>query len=125
MEKTTRIEIQDHGVMMSDYFGGTSGVWINICIDNKTTVKQIITQLESEINMIWDHIEYTAEVNGFTGDLEKQIDMELQSIKDQNKDKLDTIHMPDLDLCFDMEAEDDLNNDNYPVLILTIEFLED
>jgi hypothetical protein len=121
----TKIEIQDHGVMLNDYFGGTSGVWLNISIDNKTTVGQIIEQLESEINMVWDHIEYTAEYNDFSGNLEAEINMELQKIKEENKNKLDMIHKPDLDFDFNTETQDNLDCLEYPVLILTIEFLED
>lgn len=125
MEQTTKIEIVDHGVMLNDYFGGTSGVWINIYLDNKTTVRQIIEQLESEVNMLWDHIEYTAEYNGFSGDLDSAINAEIQAIKDENKDKLDKIYMPDLDYCFADMEQDDLDSTEYPVLILTIEFIDD
>jgi hypothetical protein len=121
----TKIEIQDHGVMLNDYFGGTSGVWLNISIDNKTTIGQIIEQLESEINMLWDHIEYTAEYNDFSGNLESAINSEIQSIKDQNKDKMNCIHKPDLEFDFNTETQDNLDCLEYPVLILTIEFLED
>jgi hypothetical protein len=122
---TDKIEIIDHGVTHNDYFGGTSGVWINIYLDNTTTVKDIIDQLESEINAIYDHIEYVTENNGFTGDLESAIDMELQKIKEENKDKMDMIHMPGLEFDFDTESQDDLDFMEYPVLILTIEFIED
>jgi hypothetical protein len=66
-----------------------------------------------------------AENNGFTGDLESAIDMELQKIKEENKDKMDMIHMPDLEFDFDTESQDDFDMREYPVLILTIEFLED
>jgi hypothetical protein len=122
---TDKIEIIDHGVMLNDYFGGTSGVWINIYLDNKTTVKDIIDQLESEINAIYDHIEYVAEYHGFSKDLESAIDMEFQKIKEENKDKMDIIYMPDLEFDFDTESQDGLDMREYPVLILTIEFLEE
>jgi hypothetical protein len=122
---TDKIEIIDHGVMLNDYFGGTSGVWINIYLDNKTTVKDIIDQLESEINAIYDHIEYVAEYHGFSKDPESTIDMELQKIKEENKDKMDIIYMPDLEFDFDTESQDNLDMREYPVLILTIEFLEE
>lgn len=120
-----KIEIQDHGVMSSDYFSGTSGVMLPLSIDNTTTVGEIIDQLESEVNMVWEHIEYTAEYNGFTGDLVKAIDQEIELIKEENKDKMNKILNPDLDYCFDTESQDDLDRDEYPVLILTIEFMED
>ena len=62
---TNKIEIQNHGVMLTDYFSGTAGVMLPLNIDNKMTVSQIIDQLEEEINIVWDHIEYTAEYNDF------------------------------------------------------------
>jgi hypothetical protein len=122
---TDKIEIIDHGIMQNSYFSGTSGVWINIHLDSKTTVKDIIDQLEAETNIIYDHIEYVAKYNEFTGDLESAIDMELQKIKEENKDKMDKIHAPDLEFNFDTESQDDFDMREYPVLILTIEFLEE
>jgi hypothetical protein len=119
---TDKIELIDHGVMLSAYFSGTAGVMLPLAIDSKTTVGQIIDQLESEISMLWEHIEYTAEYHGFVGDLEKQIDLEVQKIKKENKDNLDKIHMPGLEFDFDTESQDDLDMREYPVLILTIEF---
>jgi hypothetical protein len=119
---TDKIELIDHGVMLSAYFSGTAGVMLPLAIDSKTTVGQIIDQLESEISMLWEHIEYTAEYHGFVGDLEKQIDLEVQKIKEENKDNLDKIHMPGLEFDFDTESQDDLDMREYPVLILTIEF---
>ena len=120
---TNRLEIQDRGFMLSDYFSGTSGVMMPLYIDNKTTIGEIIGQLESEINMVWDHIEYTAQYHSFSGDLESAINNEIAAIKAENKDKLDKIHMPDIDFCFDDMNEDELDQE-YPVLILTIEFME-
>ncbi len=121
---TNRLEIQDRGVMHSCYFSGTPGVMLSLYIDNKTTIGEIIGQLESEINMVWDHIEYTAQYHEFSGDLEKAIDNEIAVIKAENKGKLDKICFPDIDFCFDDMSEDDFDQE-YPVLILTIEFLED
>ena len=120
-----RVEIVDHGTMGSEYFSGTAGVMLPLTIDNTTTVGEIIDQLESEINLFWDHIEYTAEMHGFTGDLVKAIDQEIELIKEENKDKLDKIHMPDLDFHYEIEDPYILDCQEDPVLILTIEFLED
>ena len=120
-----RVEIVDHGTMGSEYFSGTAGIMLPLSIDNKTTVGQVIAQLESEINMVWDHIEYTAEMHGFDGDLNSAIDQEIELIKEENKDKMNKIHMPTLDYCFDTENQEDIDCNEYPVLILTIEFLEE
>ena len=77
-----RIEIQEHGVMFSDYFHGTSGVWLNVYIDNDTTVNQVIENLETEINMVFDHIEFVAENHEFTiEEVEKGIDEEISKMK--------------------------------------------
>ena len=47
---TTELKIISHGVMLSDYFHGTSGVWINIPLDKRSTYADIIKDLENEIN---------------------------------------------------------------------------
>ena len=120
-----KLEIIDHGVMLPDYFSGTTGVMLPLSIDKTTTVGQIVAQLESEINAVWDHIEYTAEMHGFDSDLNSAIDQEIELIKEENKDKMNKIHMPTLDYCFDTENQEDIDCNEYPVLILTIEFLED
>jgi hypothetical protein len=66
-----------------------------------------------------------AEYNEFTGDLNAAIDKEIKAIKEENKGKMDKIHAPDLEFNFDTESQDDLDFMEYPVLILTIEFIED
>lgn len=119
---TKRLQIQDHGIMCSSYFSGTSGVWINISLDKNTTVKEIIEQLESEINQTWENIEFSAEANEFEGDLESSIEEELKKIREENKDKMDQVHNPDLEFSFEEEFDE---YTDFPVLILTIEFLED
>ena len=79
---TTELKIVSHGVMLSDYFSGTSGVWINIPLDKHSTYSNIIQELEAEINLVFDHIEYIAELNNFTGDLSEAIQKEIADIKD-------------------------------------------
>lgn len=124
MEKT-RLEIQGHGVMLSDYFCGTRGVMLSISIDNKTTVKQVIEAIESEINELWDHITYTAEYHGFSDDLDEAINAEIEKIKEFNANRLNEICDPALDFDFNELDLDYSEFQEYPVLILTIEFLED
>lgn len=70
-----KLEIVEHGVMMSEYFGGTSGAMLSIPVDRETTPREILTELENEINLLWDHVSYTAEFHGLTDydDLQKQI----------------------------------------------------
>jgi len=115
---TNRIEIVDNGVMLTDYFHGTSGVWLNIYFDNETTIKDIIESLESEVNMVWDYIEGVAEYHDFTGNLEESIDECINDIKEENKGRMQEIVFSDIELSEDEDYDD-------PVLILTIEFLQD
>jgi len=121
---TNSVSIQDHGVMLSDYFSGTSGVMLSINVDNKTTVQEVLDAIKEEINMIWDHILYTAEYHHFRGidsRLERLINNELQDMKEFNKNRLDKIAFPDLDFSFD-EMDDEDCYSEFPVFILSIEF---
>ena len=117
------LEIREQGVMLSDYFHGTSGVWLNIHVDNTTTLKQVIEYLEIEINSVYDHIQYTAEHHNFNIDLiEDQIENQILIMKQNIKNKQDQIYKSDLDFCFD-DMQDDMQE--YPVAIFTIEFIEE
>ena len=117
---TNTLRIVSHGVMLSDYFQGTSGVWLNISLDNHSTYADIIGELENEINLVFDHIEYTAELNNFTGDLSEAIEKEITDIKEYCRDKMDDIFDPYLDF----EFTDDSDMDEHPVYIFTIEFFD-
>ena len=113
------LELIYHGTMFSDYFRGTSGVWLNTYPDKKSTIGEQIEQLEDEINAVWDHIEYTAAYHEFTGDLEKEIDRLLFELKENNKGVMDEIFNPDLD--YDYE---DMETREFPVAFWTIEFIK-
>ena len=104
--------------MLSDYFQGTSGVWLNISLDKNSTYSDIIKELENEINSVLDHVEYVAESHNFTGDLSEAIEKELADIKEFCKDKMEDVFDPSLDF----EFTDDIDMDEYPVYIFTIEF---
>ena len=120
------LKIQDHGTMLTDYFQGTSGVWLNVSVDNKTTLKEVIDGLEEEINMVYDHIEFTAENHEFQGDLGKAIDAEIKTMREYIKGREAVIYNPDLDYCFDDLGDDDENDScDFPVAIFTIEFTEE
>ena len=116
---TNKLEIVEHGVMLSDYFSGTSGVWINISLDKNTTIAEVIGQLESECYLIWDHIDFTADQNNFDGDLDQQIDDQLAQMRDYCKDKMNKPYNADLEWEF---SEDETGYQEYPVLIFAIEF---
>lgn len=116
----TELKIVSHGVMLSDYFQGTSGVWLNAQLDKHSTYADIIKELENEINSVFDHVEYVAESNDFTGNLSEEIEKELANIKEFCKDKMDDIFDPSLDFEF---TEND-NIQDYPVYIFTIEFFD-
>jgi len=122
---TNTITIEDHGIMLRDYFHGTRGVMMPVSVDNKTTVKEVLQAIEEEINIIYDHIYYTAQYHNFRGNIDLAIDNELQDMVEFNKNRLNTIAFPDLDFDFDTESQDDMDYMEYPVLILSIEFLQD
>ena len=113
-----RLEIQEHGLMLSDYFCGTSGVMLPLYVYPKIKTSEVLEMLKDEINQIWDHIEYTAEYHEFKGDLEKDSDLELKRIQDFmiTKGNQDNILFEDMKY---MEEEENA------VLIFSIEFLED
>lgn len=123
--ETTQIKIIDHGILLSDYFSGTSGVMMPIPLDNTTTIGEIIEKIEEEINLVWDHIEYTAEGHNFVGCLETAVLAEIIKIKEENAGKLYEIHAPDLYFNFNELEESELDCNEYPVLILSIEFMEE
>ena len=115
---TNTLKIVSHGVMLSDYFSGTSGVWINVPLDKNSTYSDIIKELENEINSVFDYVEYVAESHNFTGDLSEAIQKEIADIKEFCKDKMDDVFDPSLDF----EFTDDSDMDEHPVYIFTIEF---
>ena len=117
---TTELKIVSHGVMLSDYFQGTSGAWLNVPLDKNSTYSDIIQELENEINSAFDHVEYVAESHNFTGDLSEAIDKELADIKEYCKDKMDDVFDPSLD--FELTEDNDFQE--YPVYIFTIEFFD-
>lgn len=116
----TELKIVPHGVMLTDHFHGTSGVWLNVSLDKHSTYADIINELENEINSTYDHVEYVAESHNFTGDLSEAIDKELADIKEYCKDKMDDVFDPSLD--FEFTENDDFQE--YPVFIFTIEFTD-
>lgn len=117
MEDTTNtLEIQEHGLMMSDYFNGTPGVMLVVYLSNETTKLECIEMLEEDINQLWDHVEYTAEYHNFNGDLEAQIDEQLKTMKEYIKDKENEL------ICPDMEIPGD---DEQAVFIFSIEFMKE
>lgn len=124
-KKTTNLRLEERGVMLSCYFCGTPGVMLPVSVDNKTTIEELITLLEDEIDMVWDHVKYTAEHHNFKGDLEKEIESQISEMKKYISDKKSQIAFPNLDFCFEDEDEDDLGMGEYPVCIFTIEFFEE
>lgn len=125
METTKQLEILEHGLMMSDYFHGTSGVWLNIYPTPETTKKEAIEMIESEIDLLYDHIEYTAKYHNWVNDiwcgkdaLFSQIVNEIKEMKEYIQGKEDEL------LCPDMDYDEDEFAIN-PVYIFTIEFTEE
>jgi len=114
---TKELSIVVHGIMLSDYFQGTPGVMLPIYICPDTTVNNAVESLKEEINMVWDHIEYTAEYHDFPDyDLEDQIDKEISRIENYVKEQGNGNN-----IVFDFPDGYDDEEEN-AVLIFSIEF---
>ena len=114
---TKELSIVDHGIMLSDYFQSTSGVMLPIYICPDTTVNNAVESLKEEINMVWDHIEYTAEYHNFPiDDLEKQINAEISEIENDVNEQGNGNN-----IVFDFPDGYDDEEEN-AVLIFSIEF---
>jgi len=119
-----KLEIQEHGTMLSDYFSGTSGVMLPVNIDKNTTCQEVLDMLKSEIDMVWEHIAGTAEYHEYpTDSLEKAIEEQLAEMKlyVMVNGKMEKAFNPDLDYAFDEIGEDEFCD--LPVAIFTIEFI--
>ena len=122
--ETKTLEIQEHGVMMVDYFSGTPGVMLPLYIDKNTTCKEVLDMLEDEIDMVWEHIEYVAGYHEYPlGDLEFRIAEQMADMCDyvMKAGKMNLPFNGDLDFSFE-ELDDADNYDETPVAIFTIEF---
>lgn len=101
--------------MMSDYFGGTNGVWINLYPDHSTTKEDLLNMLEQEINEIWDYIKSVAKNHNFRRSLSTAIDRQIAEMREYIKGCEGDFVCPDTDIS---DYEDDEN----PAYIFTIEF---
>ena len=120
-----RLEIQEHGVMCSGFFGGTSGVMLPVSVDRNTTLAQLIGELQNEADYVWDHITYIAEKHGYNIDnLETDIDEQLARMIENISDNPNIIYCENLDYSFE-EIDDSEGFDELPVAIFTIEFIND
>lgn len=118
---TNSIDIVEHGTMLTDYFHGTSGIWLNVYIDKNTTIQGVMEMLENEIDMLWDHIEFIAEQKEFKGNLDQAINEKLDEMKSYIKGKEEKVYNSGLDFTFE-----DLEEYEEPsAAIFTIEFLND
>lgn len=119
----TTITIEEHGIMLPDYFQGTGGVWINVPVSADTTCCQVIDFLESEINGIWDHIEYTANYHGVPEEVwETALKEEIQRMRDYVYERNTGDERYAKGVKFE-EDEDGMSEN--PVAIFTIEFEQD
>jgi hypothetical protein len=124
MEKINyTVVIDSHGCMLNDYFSGTTGVWLNIPVDKNSTVEDILEGLKQEIISVEDHIFYTGvERYGMEEeDIELGLKTSLDNLMELNKDRLKV--QPFLDI-LDFTFDDMVDDEEYPVQIITIEFVE-
>ncbi len=123
-DKTSSIDIRERGVMLSDYFSGTSGVMLSVSLDKNTTVSEIVDSLEQEIGQLWDSIDHTAEHHNYSGDIFYDIKAQIAGMREyynNGKYKGKNAYCPNLDFTFE-ETENDC--DNLPVAIFSIEFID-
>lgn len=115
------LQLINHGIMLPYYFQGTSGISLYVSIDQKTTIAEMIQELDNNINLFWDHIEYVASICEFPQYLlEPKIEQLIQDLKASNKENLNNFVAPELDFTFDDQNCDDI----YPVIIFSIEFID-
>ena len=100
------IELQNRGSGMVDYFHGTSGVFIPVPVDNTTTVEQVLEELESTINECFDHFEFTFDCI-HSDILSKQLDDLIIKARENNKDNLNEIALPDVGYSWEELDDDD------------------
>ena len=121
---TIKLEIQERGTMLSDYFCGTSGVMLPLNIDKETTCKEVLETLKEEIDLVWDHVEHTAEHHGFPlEDLDFAINAQLAKMNTYaSQGKMDKPYNGDLDFTWESVGFEELD---LPVAIFTIEFIKE
>lgn len=118
-----KLIIEYHGVMYSDYFSGTHGVMLSIPVDRNSTVRDVFAELKEEINILWDHIEYTFNDVFHPDVIESMVDAEYKRFEEftRRTGKQYNLMADGLDYTFD-ELED---VEEPAVVIFTIEMVED
>ena len=113
------MELQEHGVMLTDYFHGTPGVMLAVPVDKNTTLSELLQGLKNEITMVGDHIEYTAGYHEVNPDLVFSfLQEELDRMELFISQKPDELYNPDLDYTFDTVDE----YEELPMAIFSLEF---
>jgi hypothetical protein len=103
------LELDCHGCMFPDYFSGTSGVQLNVYVHNKTTVKEVLDLLKEEINLHWEHLEYTlfeAKGKEIPKDMDEKINEMFQKIENEND--LNAIFATDARTEKELQAEEEI-----------------
>ena len=116
------IEIIEHGVMLTDYFHGTGGVWLNVPVDNETTLAEVIQGLGDEINALFDLVDSVAEQHNYNGDIAASITIELNKMREYIQGRESQQYASDLDYNFNDDNLDEFCE--LPQAIFTIEFIE-
>jgi hypothetical protein len=98
-------------------------VWLNIPVDKNSTIEDILENLKQEIISVEDHIFYTGvEHYGMEEeDIESGLKKALDELVELNKYRLKT--QPFLDT-LDFTFDDMVDDEEYPVQIITTEFVE-
>lgn len=115
-----KIKIIEHGVMLSCYFSGTSGVMLSLYITPKTTIKELLNMIESEISILYEHIDYTfnyPDANVTTDVIDQAIDNCIADLRSHNIKDDNVIY------CSDFEYSESEYDEN-PAAIFTLELDE-
>lgn len=115
-----KIKIIEHGVMLPDYFSGTSGVMLSIHITPRTTIKETLDMIESEISAIYDHIDFTfnRDFNVNSDVIDQAIDNCIADLRSHNIKDDSIIYRSDFEYSEDEYEEN-------PVAIFTLELDEE
>jgi hypothetical protein len=97
------IVLNYHGVMLTDYFHGTSGVMLSIHITPETTHGEVLDMLKDETEYYWDMIDSLDPLNK---DLDDEVDDKIKEMRDYCE-QLGSINEP---LCPDMDYDEDDEN---------------
>ncbi len=122
----TTLSIDERGVMLTCYFGGTAGAMLIVSVDKNTTVNEVFEELQQEVNDTYGHIEHCANLHEFTGNSD-DLDAALKAQLEEMRQHIDTTGNGEkpYDASLDYSFDDDDLGEDLPYAIFTVEFNEE